>query len=402
MTGKLIVLSCLLAFSCASRSLTAPAQSSDESERYAEEGQQALSAGNYPQAQIDFEKLAKLNPGIAEIHATLAVIDFKLRNYEQAINEIHTAQKLKPGLPKLDSLLGQSLAELGRYSESLPGLAKGFKQSSDKEIRRMCGLQLLRSYTGLGRDSDAVETALTLNKLYPDDPEVLYHTARIYGNFTYQVMEKLHDEAPGSIWMLQAQGEAAESQKDYETALAAFNHVLVLEPTRPGIHYRMGRVYLTRYHENHIEKDRDAAVEQFRVELTIDPQNGNAGYELAQIDNDLGRFEQAQHEFEDVVSHHPDFEQARVGLAGILLENGKEELAAQQLRRAVELDPNDDVAWYRLTRALRTGGSAEERQKAMTEFRKVHALVIAHTAPAKAPTPDQEVTPQTLGDTGQP
>jgi tetratricopeptide (TPR) repeat protein len=266
----------------------------------------------------------------------------------------------------------------------------------------MCGLQLLRSYTGLGRDSDAVETALTLNKLYPDDPEVLYHTARIYGNFTYQVMEKLHDEAPGSIWMLQAQGEAAESQKDYETALAAFNHVLVLEPNRPGIHYRMGRVYLTRYHENHIEKDRDAAVEQFRVELTIDPQNGNAGYELAQIDNDLGRFEQAQHEFEDVVSHHPDFEQARVGLAGILLENGKEELAAQQLRRAVELDPNDDVAWYRLTRALRTGGSAEERQKAMTEFRKVHALVIAHTAPAKAPTPDQEVTPQTLGDTGQP
>ncbi|WP_263354394.1 tetratricopeptide repeat protein [Acidicapsa acidisoli] len=394
--------SLILALGFASIPLVNFAQSGDESARYAEAGQQALAAERYVEAQTAFEKLAKLEPGVAEVHATLAVIDFKLRNYEQAVTEIRTAQKLKPGLPKLDSLLGMSLAESGRFSEALPGLEKGFKQSTDKEVRRMCGLQLLRTYTGLRRDSEAVETALALNKLYPDDPEVLYQTGRVYGNFTYQVMEKLHDEAPNSIWMLQAQGEAAESQKDYDTALAAFNHVLVLDANRPGIHYRMGRVYLTRFRENHLDKDRDAALEQFRAELAIDPQNGNAEYELAQSDYDLGNFQQAQWEFESVVSKHPDFEQARVGLAGILLENDKNDLAAQQLRRAVELNPNDDVAWYRLTRALRTSGSPEEQKKAMTEFHRVHALVIAHTAPAKASESDQEVTPQKLGEISQP
>jgi predicted Zn-dependent protease len=103
-----------------------------------------------------------------------------------------------------------------------------------------------------------------------------------------------------------------------------------------------------------------------------------------------------------VVDRHPDFEQARVGLAGVLLENGKEGLATEHLKRAVELDPNDDVAWYRLTRALRSTGSAEEQKNAMAEFHKAHAVVIAHTAPAAAPKSEDEVTPQKLPDTAQP
>jgi len=31
----------------------------------------------------------------------------------------------------------------------------------------------MRTYTGLQRDKDAVTVALELNKLYPDDPEIL-------------------------------------------------------------------------------------------------------------------------------------------------------------------------------------------------------------------------------------
>lgn len=393
---------CILALCCLLSSAIARAQTAgDEPDRYAEDGQRALAQGNYPEAQSNFEKLAKLAPNVAEVHATLAVIDFKLRNYEQAVSEVRTAQKLKPSLPKLDSLLGISLAELGHFSEALPGLEKGFRQSSDTEVKRMCGLQLLRAYTGLHRDPDAVETALALNKQFPKDPEVLYQTGRIYGNFTYQVMETLHDEAPNSIWMLQAQGEAYESQKNYDSALAAYTHVLVLDPNRPGIHYRMGRVSLSRFQENHEPKDRDAAIEQFRAELTVDPQNSNAGYELAQLDYDQGNLEQAQQEFQSVVDRHPDFEQARVGLAGVLLENHKEGLATEHLKRAVQLDPSDDVAWYRLTRALRSTGSAEEQRNAMAEFRKTHAVVTAHTAPA-TPKAEDEVTPQKLPDTAQP
>jgi len=178
-----------LAACCVSAALAfAQINSSDAAARYAAAGQQALAAGRYSEAQTDYEKLAKLEPGIAEIHATLAVIDFKLRDYELAVGEVQTAQRLKPSLPRLDSLLGMALAELGRFAEALPGLEKCLKQSADAEVKRMCGLQLERAYTGLKRDSKAVEVAMELNRLYPDDPEILYQTGKIYGNFAFLTM----------------------------------------------------------------------------------------------------------------------------------------------------------------------------------------------------------------------
>ncbi|MGA2170445.1 MAG: tetratricopeptide repeat protein [Terracidiphilus sp.] len=379
-------------------SAQADGQANDE-ERYAAHGQQALAAGQFAAARSDFEQLAKLEPEVAEIHANLAVIYFKLRQYELSAREIRTAQKLKPGLTKLDSLLGLSLAELGRFSEALPRLEKGFKQTADADTRRMCGLQLLRAYTGLSRDADAVETALELNKLYPDDPEVLYHTGRIYGNFAYIVMEKLHDKAPGSIWMLQAQGEANESQKAYDAAITAFHHVLELDPRRPGIHYRLGRVYLTRFREGQKPEDRDAAVREFTAELEVDPGNGNAGYELAVIQAELGNLEAARQLFEQVLERFPDFEEALVGLGGICLESQKPEQAVAPLERATRLRPDDEVAWYRLAQAERATGNREAQEKALAAFRKIHSST---PGTLRKPNEGEEITRQHIDSGANP
>ena len=98
---------------------------------------------------------------------TWVLIYFQERKYEAAVSALRQALKLKPALPKTSALLAMSLSELGRYSEALPGLEKGFRQSTDPPIKRMCGLQLLRAYSGLRRDSKAVDVALELNRLYP-------------------------------------------------------------------------------------------------------------------------------------------------------------------------------------------------------------------------------------------
>lgn len=377
---------------CGAAAITAAGQgSATDPAALGAAGQQAMLHGDYAAAEEDFQRLERIDPGIAEVHATLAAICFKRREYDKAIREIHTALRLKPGLPRLDSLLGLSLGEEDQYAEALPYLEKGFRQGADPEVRRMCGLELLRAYTNLDRDADAVETALAMNRFYPNDPEVLYHTGRIYGNFAYETMEKLHDTAPGSVWMLQAQGEANESQKDWEAAIVAFNHVLALEPGRPGIHYQLGRVYLGRFRDGGNPQDRDAAMKEFNAELASDPRNGNAAYELAYLQAEAGDSAAAAQQYHKLVEMYPDFEEALVGLAGVDLASQKAAEAVPLLQRAVKLRAGDEVAWWRLAQADRAVGNREGQQKALATFNKLHQVIpgTLRNPAADAVTPQQ-------------
>ena len=112
--------------------MAAGRQRRTEAAGYAEAGQKALAAGRYAEARENFEKLAKLEPGIAEVHATLAAIYFKQREYELSVREVRTAQKLKPSLPRLDSLLGLSLSELGNSRR----LCRNWKRDSSRPRTR--------------------------------------------------------------------------------------------------------------------------------------------------------------------------------------------------------------------------------------------------------------------------
>ena len=264
----------------------------------------------------------------------------------------------------------------------------------------MCGLQLLRAYTGLKRDPDAVRAALDLNKLYPDDPEVLYHTGRIYGNFAYIIMTKLHDKAPNTIWMLQAAAEASESTKNYDAAISAFNHILELEPGRNGIHYRLGRIYQTAIREGQKAEDREAAQREFKAELESDPGNGNARYELAAIAADLGNFEEAREMLRGCLAAISRLRRGSRGAGRRFARSAKGEAeAVAPLEHATQMNPEDDVAWYRLARAYRGAGRQQDRAKALAEYRRIHSSTPGTLT---KPNSDENVTPQKLPAGTQP
>ena len=374
----------------------AQATEDDSAQKYADAGQRALAMGQFTEAQSNFEQLAKLHPEVAEVHATLGLIDFKLRLYEAAVGEIRTAQKLKPGLPRLDSLLGLSLAELGRFNEALPGLEKGFKQSADPEIKRMCGLQLLRSYTGLRRDDDAVRVALDLNRLYANDPEVLYNTGKIYGNYAFLTIRKLAQDAPNSVWRHLAAAEAYESQGSYTESISEYRAVLVLDPGRPGIHYRIGRTLLAQSHQTGAQANADEARNEFEQELQLDPRNGNANYEIGEIYRKAGALDQAQKYFERAIQLYPDFEEAQLGMAAVLMAEQKPEEALSHLKAAIALNAGDEVSWYRLAEVERALGDKSTAQSALVQFRKLHQIALDQQS-SRVVESTSDVTKQEVG-----
>ncbi len=369
-------------------------------QRYSDAGQKALEDGDYATAERAYEKFRDLEPEIAEVHANLGLIYFELReNIGEAIPEFQRALKLKPSLAKTETLLAMSLSEISRYREALPGLEKGFRGSLDPEMKRLCGLHLERTYTGLRRDSDAVKVGLELNRLYPKDPEVLYHNGRIFGNFAFLTMQRLAQVAPDSIWRHQSAAEAYESQGSYDSAISEYRQVLSVDPRRPGIHYRIGRTLLTRSRQSNVPDDIAAAVKEFAQELEVDPGNANAAYELGEIHRNAGEFDEAQKFFERAVQDHPDFEEAQLGLAAVLMSLQKPDLALPHLQKAVALNAENEVAWYRLSQVQGMLGHEAEQKKAFAEFQRLRNQKSSQQEAGKQILSPDEVTPQQLDPT---
>lgn len=373
-------------------------QESDSLDRLYRQAQQALTQGRYSEAERLYERLSKLDPGMAEVHANLGLIYFEERKFDQAVPALHQALKLKPGLTRSESLLAMSLSEIGRYSEAVAGLEKCLHRSAETEIKRMCGLELERAYAGLKKDSKAVEVAMELDRLYPDDPEILYQAGKVYGNFAYLTMEKLARVAPTSVWRHLAAAEAHESQGSYGQAIQEYHEVLRLEPDRPAIHYRIGRSLMGRFWQHQSQDDVAAAEKEFEEELRLHPDNANAAYELGEMCRKNKQVEKAQRYFEQALQHYPDFAEAQLGLAAVLLEKNQPAQALPHAQRAVAVDPENEVCWYRLAKIQRSLGNVVEQQKALAEYRRLHDIANQQkeVAPVFSPL---EVTKQEVDAT---
>ena len=363
-------------------------------EQRAREAERALADGRYVEAQRGYEALRELSPGTAEIHARLGLIYFQQGKFGDAIPTLRRATQLKPGLPKIDALLAMSLSEVGHHADALPGLVAAFSQSADPVLRRMAGLHLERSYTGLGRDRDAVDVALRLSRLYPDDPEVLYHAGRLFGNFAYLQAVKLAAVAPESVWFHQAAGEANESQGLYDAALREYRQVLSMTPRRPGIQFRIGRVLLERSAGDPASDDLRDARQAFQDELALDSTNANAAYELGELLRKAGEFEPARALFEQAVTHYPAFEHALIGLGRTLIALRRPEDAIPRLQAALKAAPDNDVAYYQLAQAYRAVGNPGQQEAALATFDRLRAIAARRTA--GPPSGKSDVTPQAL------
>ena len=365
-------------------------------QQYSEAGQKALAIGDYSAAERAYERLRDLEPQTAEVHANLGLIYFEQGKSAEAIPEFQRALKLKPSLAKTEILLAMSLSEVNRYREALPGLEKGFRVSVDPEMKRLCGLHLERTYTGLNRDSDAVKVGLELNRLYPNDPEVLYHNGRIFGNFAFLTMQRLAQVAPDSVWRHQAAAEAYESQGSYDSAISEYRQVLATEPSRTGVHYRLGRTLLEQSRQTNSGQTGAEALKEFEQELQLNPGNGNAAYELGEIHRGAGEFDQAEKFFELALQHHPDFEEAHLGLAAVLMSLQKPDLALPHLQKAAELNAANEVAWYRLSQVQGMLGHEAEQKKAFAEFQRLRRQKSSQEEAGKQIFSPDEVTRQQL------
>lgn len=401
---KLLIQAIAVSYICVATWIGAIAQQHSQAEikKYTMAAENAMAAKNLPAALSALEKLSNLTPDVAQVHANLGLVLYMQGRYTQAIGAFQRAARLDPRLPNVYTMLGLCFAETGRNQEAAQLLAPAFASSANQPMRKVIGLDLLRAYRALRDYRHADDLAAELQHLYPDDAEVLYNSSRLYGDQSLELMIRLMKAAPNSPWVLLAFAQVNEAQKRYDSAITQYRRVLKIEPQLPGVHLSLGRAILL---NSNTPQAADAALREFESELQIDPGNAQAEYEIGEVYRKRGQINESLKHYLRATELQPDFEQAQIALARVLVNLHEPKQAIPHLVSAIRLNPANEVSHFLLATAYGETGQAAGHAREMALYRRYHIRPYAGSGASRFEVPpgltSTEVTPQTLGPQAQ-
>ena len=260
------------------------------------------------------------------------------------------------------------VAQAGRCQEAVPGLKKA-SRLTDKDLRRSAGFAGVRCAMILNQTGMALDFLRMLNREFPRDPEVLYVSVHTYSDLSTRSAQQLATIAPNSAQAHELNAESQEVQGKWDLAQKEYEAVLQQNPRQPGIHFRLGRLLLSK--PNPPPTVADDAKKEFQQELEIDPNNAGAEYVLGELARQAQQLDEAIQHFSRAAKLDAGFGDAFLGLGSSLMSQRKFSEAVPPLETAVKLEPQNPVAHYNLAMAYARSGRKEAADKEFALHREM-------------------------------
>jgi tetratricopeptide (TPR) repeat protein len=151
----------------------------------------------------------------------------------------------------------------------------------------------------------------------------------------------------------------------YDLALREFDQALLLDPNSAEVYYNRGRVYS-------IQDDFPRAKKEFEKAIELDPAYMEAynalGFAMEALGDDAAALEDYQNAMRLNEQRHRKFDAPYVNISGYYNRRGNLDLAVEYAQRALELNPQSDLAYFQIGKACRTRrdwkGEVEAMEKA--------------------------------------
>jgi tetratricopeptide (TPR) repeat protein len=243
-----------------------------------------------------------------------------------------------------------------------------------------------------GRSDDAVAALRRALALAPDFPPALNHLglvlkARRRFDEAADCFERAIAAAPAFPEAHINLGNALLEMNRPDDALARFREALRVAPASALAHNNIGTVLFGR-------GAIDEALDSFRCAVAADPGYAEGYGNLGRALNARARGSaEAEDAYRRAIAINPRYAEAHVWLAELLSGRGDYDGAAENLRRALALDPNRADVEHMLGAALARSVRDDARAEAPAHFAKAEALARA----AVAATPERPAAWETLG-----
>jgi tetratricopeptide (TPR) repeat protein len=267
-----------------------------------------------------------------------------------------------PADPQARLFLALTKAATGECEAAVPELAKGF---SSGENRRLAGLALAQCHIAAKRLAEAGAIVAALEKQFPGDADVLYVSADYHMKAWNDAIYRMYQKAPSSYRVDQLSAEVFETQGKYAEAVAEYRKAIEKNSKAINLHYRLGRALLLQSHD---PAALDQARKEFEAELSLNPSDAVAEYQVAQILTSEQKKTEAAAHFERAVQLRSDFPEALIAVAKLRSEAKRYTDAIALLERAVKLQPRNETAHYSLMMAYRNGGRSADAQREKAEL----------------------------------
>ncbi len=327
-----------------------------------------LKANDANSAAKEFSAVLALDPKNAEANANLGVIAFFQHDYQSAAQYLRKALTSDPSLVKTQALLGICETRLGQPSAQAL-LEKSFPKLKDKNLQIQVGLELANIYYQQGDLDRAASLMHSLVDLNPDNVEILYMAQQTYFELADDTLNKLAILAPGSARMQQVIAERLINGGDLKGAIEHFRKALEINPRLPGVRYELAEAIL----ESAPNEPQVQAQAEKELETAVNSDGDSAKTEclFARIADRRGEADNAYAHYQRAFALNPGEVEAQMGLGRLLASKEKPQEAMKYFRMAVQADPLNGEAHYRLASVYRILQMKDESKKEVRLYQEI-------------------------------
>src|SRR5215469_2920705 len=347
-----------------------------------------------PQAAAHLQRLLELRPGEQTAHAMLGALAYKQSDCASAVRHFGEAKSAFAKQPDALREYGACLLKLKRPGDAADIFRQLVELSPDDRRARYSLAIALMDAT---RFRDAIAALEPLTVAATPDPVALELSASAHESlgetpeaaaqlrnaivadprnvdlyldfanlsFTHQSFQVGIDMIAAGLKLMPeaaplylARGVLHVQLAEYAKADADFDQAEQLKPNQSLGSVARG---LSQIQQNNLEE----ALATVRTQLKTNPKDAFLHYVLAELLSRQGaqagspQFRQAVAAASEAVRLKPDFALARDVLSRLYLQEGEADKAIDQCRLALRDNPEDEMALYRLIRALQSSGRAD-------------------------------------------
>jgi Tfp pilus assembly protein PilF len=355
----------LLAFSLSGVCQTAPG-TSDPMQQHMRNAQQYLNQKRPDLAIPEFEAALALDPANRDAQANLGVLLYFSGEFAKAAPHLRAAVKAQPDLWKIQALLGLTEDRLKDESSARADLESALPHLKGEKIQMEVGKALVESYTATGDLAKAASAASVMLESQPTDSSLLLMSYRLYSDLANNAMLTLAMAAPHSAEMHQAMAIELGRHGDEAAAIANYRMAIQIDPKLPGLYFQFGTLLYT----STDQKLKSEAEAQFQAALAVNPQDEKAQLMLGKLAGRRGDLKAAYDADARAVEMQPNDADACTEFAMTLIYMDERDKARRLLVHALEIDPTDYIAHYRLSTVYRLEGKTEEAKREVAEYKK--------------------------------